>query len=50
MKKRLVTIILLSAMLLSAVSCGSEGTPNSTTAGNTDTTEPATEKSRNCLA
>lgn len=41
--KKLVTIILLSAMLLSAMSCGSEGTPNSTTAGNTDTTEPATE-------
>lgn len=42
--KKALTLILLASMLLSAMSCGSEGNPDTTTAtGGDTTTEPATE-------
>ncbi len=40
--KKLVTLLLLAAMLTSTFACGSEGTPSGTTA-QSGTTEPATE-------
>ncbi len=41
--KKALTLILIASMLLSAMSCGSEGTPDTTTAAGGNTTEPATE-------